>query len=121
MRKIALAFYINPYSGALQSPPAADLDEARQGLESVPYPEETKKSLWDLFDRAESNPGIFQFLEMPRPRNGSKYPLLSAICVLEFPDQTKPTEEDLQNDPTAPLRELLRQLTGLGRFDSGLN
>lgn len=114
MRKIALAFYINPYTGGLQSPPAADLDEAKERLDAVPYPEDTKKFLWDLFDRAEANPGIFQFLEKPRPKAGSKYPFLSAICVLEFPDQEKPTAEDLQNDPTAPLRELLRALRGIG-------
>lgn len=114
MRKIALAFYINPYSGGLQSLPAADLDETKQGLSDVPYPEETKKALWDLFDRAEANPGIWQFHEMPRPKAGSKFPFTSAICVLEFPDQEKPTEEDLQNDPLAPLRELLRELRGIG-------
>lgn len=121
MRKIALAFHINPYSGGLQSSPAADLDEAKQGLSDVPFSEETKKALWDLFDRAEANPGIWQFYDLPRPKVGSKYPFTLAICVLEFPDQEKPTAEDLQNDPTAPLRELLRSLRGLGRDTGRLN
>lgn len=110
MRKIALAFYINPNTGALSSPPAADLDEAKNGLADVPYPESKKKEMWDLFDRAEAQPGIWQFHQVHGSRP-TKYPLISGICVLEFPDQTKPTAEDLQSgDPTAALRSLMAKL-----------